>query len=130
MDLHRPEIAISAGLRFGLLLGLVVVVLGVLGLSPSAAWIPEVLLLAAFAFFPIAIVGVTGFRVGRLERSLAAGALAGAIAGGIGGCIGGLTYVAFGKPVVNVLVGLIAGLAVGAIVGAAGAWFAVRRVPD
>lgn len=53
------------------------------------------------------------------------GALAGAIAGAIGGCVGGLTYLAFGKPALNVVLGTAAGAVGGAIVGTIGARFAI-----
>ena len=111
-------------------MALAVVILGVLGLSPSLTWIPEVPLLAAFALVPAAILGLTGARVGRLAGSVRAGSFAGAIAGAIGGCVGGLTYVAFGKPVVNVLIGLVAGLLGGGVVSTAGAWFGRPRIPS
>ena len=105
------------------------VILGVLGLSPSLTWIPEVPLLAAFVLVPTAILAVTGALVGRIDGSVRAGWFAGAIAGAIGGCVGGLTFVAFGKPVVNIAIGLVAGVLGGGVVRAAGAWFSRRRAP-
>lgn len=119
---------ISEGLRGGVILGAVAVVLGVAGLSPSFTWIPEALLLALFVLVPVAILGATGYRAGARARSVFPGALAGALAGAIGGVIGGLTYVAFGKPVLNVVVGMVGGALGGALVGAIGAVLGVQRV--
>ena len=120
-------VVLSEGLRGGAILGTVAIALGVTGLSPSFRWIPEVLLLAAFILLPIAIVGVAGYRAGSRARAAMPGALAGALAGAIGGFVGGLTYVAFGKPMLNVAVGLLAGALGGAIVGAIGARLGTRR---
>lgn len=118
---------ISEGLRGGAVLGVVAIALGVSGLSPSLTWIPEVPLLAAFVIVPAAIVGLTGYSAGSSAGRVMAGAIAGGIAGAIGGCLGGLTYVAFGKPVVNVLIGTLAGVVGGGILGAIGARFALSR---
>jgi hypothetical protein len=117
----------SESLRAGLILGVAAVVLGVAGLSPSFTWIPEALLLALFVLVPAAILGAVGYRTGSRERRVMPGAAAGALAGAIGGAVGGLTYVAFGKPVLNVLVGLIGGALGGALVGAIGAVVGARR---
>jgi len=114
---RETSVAVTEGLREGLILGVLAVALGVAGLSPSFAWIPEALLLAAFVIVPAVVLGVAGYR---------AGAMAGVIAGAIGGCVGGLTYVAFGKPVLNVAVGIVGGAVGGAILGAVGARFARR----
>lgn len=114
-------VVLSEGLLGGVILGAVAVVLGVAGLSPSFTWIPEVLLLALFVLVPAAILGVAGYRAGSRERRVIPGVLAGALAGAIGGAVGGLTYVAFGKPVLNVVVGLVGGALGGAIVGGIGA---------
>jgi len=115
------------GLRGGVILGVAAVVLGVAGLSPSLTWIPEALLLALFVLVPAAILGAVGYRAGSRERRVMPGALAGALAGAIGGAVGGLTYVAFGKPMLNVLVGMVAGALAGALVGAIGAVLGVQR---
>ena len=120
-------VVLSEGLRGGAILGLVAIALGVTGLSPSFRWIPEVLLLSAFVLLPIAILGVAGYRAASRARGVMPGTLAGAIAGAIGGCVGGLTYLAFGKPVLNVVVGLLAGALGGAVVGALGARLGARR---
>ena len=121
------SVVLSEGLRAGLLLGVATVVLGVLGLSPAFTWIPEALLLALFVLVPVAILGVAGFRAGSREGRVMPGALAGALAGAIGGIVGGLTYVAFGKPWLNVVVGMVGGAVGGAIVGAVGAMLGARR---
>jgi hypothetical protein len=107
-------------------LGVAAVVLGAAGLSPSFTWIPEALLLALFVLVPAAILGVVGYRAGSREKGVMPGALAGALAGAIGGAVGGLTYVAFGKPVLNVVVGMVGGALGGALVGAIGAALGVR----
>ena len=109
------------------MLGVVTVALGVAGLSPSVTWIPEVPLLAAFVVVPAVIVGVAGYRAAKREGRVSSGAVAGAIAGAIGGCAGGLTYMAFGKPALNVVLGLAAGVVGGGIVGAVGARLSTRR---
>ena len=75
-------------------------------------WIPEVPLLAAFVPVPVVIIGVAGYRAGKGEGRITSGAMAGVIAGTMGGCAGGLTYVAFGKPLLNVVLGVAAGVAI------------------
>jgi hypothetical protein len=121
------SVVLSEGIREGLILGFIVVALGVAGLSPSFSWVPEVPLLAAFVVVPSLIIGVAGYRAGGRAGRVAPGAFAGAIAGAIGGCVGGLTYVAFGKPVLNVVLGAAAGVVGGTIVGAVGARLGTRR---
>ncbi len=121
------SVVLSEGIREGLILGVVVVALGVAGLSPSFRWVPEVPLLAAFVVVPALVIGVAGYRAGGRAGRVAPGAFAGAIAGAIGGCVGGLTYVAFGKPVLNVVLGAAVGVVGGAIVGAVGARLGTRR---
>jgi hypothetical protein len=132
VDLRRPEVGSGPGvlwdgLRGGAILGVVAIALGVAGLSPSLSWIPEVLLLAAFVALPTGIVAAIGYRTGSRTKRVRAGVFAAAIAGAIGGCVGGLTYVAFGKPITNVLVGIVAGAVGGGIVGCAGALLSARR---
>jgi hypothetical protein len=115
----RPKpIALFEGVRAGVPLGVCVVGLAILGLTPSFAWIPEVPLIAVAIVLPIATYGLTGYRAGKRTGRIAAGAVAGGVAGAISGAAGGLSYVAFGKPILNVAVGLILGTAGGAIVGA------------
>lgn len=103
------------------------VVVGTAGLSPSLTWIPEAIVLAAFALVPLVVVAVTGYRTGLRVKRASAGALAAALAGAAGGCAGGLSYLAFGKPAINVVVGVVAGALAGGIVGGGMAWFANRR---
>ena len=118
---------LSEGVRGGVIIGVAAVVLGAAGLSPSFTWIPEALLLALFVLVPAAILGAVGYRTGSRERRVMPGALAGALAGAIGGVAGGLTYVAFGKPVLNVVVGLVGGALCGVIVGGIGALIGARQ---
>jgi len=120
---------LSEGLLGGAILGVVAIVLGVLGLSPSFSWIPEALLVAAFGLVPVGILGAIGARAGLHSRRVIAGTLAGLIAGAIAGCAAGLTYVAFGKPVLNVLIGTIGGALGGVVVGTVGAVVDLRRQP-
>ena len=121
------SVVLTEGLREGAILAVLAVALGVAGLSPSLTWIPEVPLLAAFVLVPVVIIGVAGYRAGKGEGHITSGAMAGVIAGTMGGCAGGLTYVAFGKPPLNVVLGVAAGVVGGAIVGAVGARLSTRR---
>lgn len=110
-----------AGMREGALWGLVlapcVVVLAILGLTPSLAWIPEVPLLGAAVVVPLLAIAVAGFRAGARSRRAISGLQAGALVGAIGGLVGGLCYLAFGKPALDLPVGLLAGAGAGAAVG-------------
>jgi hypothetical protein len=117
---------ISEGARVGVALAVCVVVLAILGLTPSLSWIPEVPLVGTAILLPVAAYGLTGFWQGRRSGRVVAGAVAGAVAGSISGAVGGLSYVLFGKSPVNVVVGLVLGAAVGAAVGAVGAWLGRR----
>ena len=107
----------AEGWRWGLLLAAFAIVFGILGLTPSLTWIPEVPLLIAGAVGPVLILAAAGWRAASRSRQARVGALAGALAGAIGGLAGGLSYGAVGKPVVNVAVGAIAGALGGALVG-------------
>src|ERR1700694_4535013 len=118
MRRYPEPIALFEGTCAGMALGVCIVGLAILGLSPSFAWIPEVPLIALALLLPIATYGLTGYRAGRRTGRIAAGAVAGGVAGGISGVAGGLSYVAFGKPILNVAVGLIVGIVGGAMVGA------------
>jgi hypothetical protein len=120
---------VTEGLLGGAILGVTGIVFGVLGLSPSFSWIPEALLLAAFVLVYVGIAGAIGGRAGMHSGRVMAGTLAGLIAGAIAGCAGGLTYVAFGKPVLNVVIGTIGGALAGGIAGMAGAVLDLRRQP-
>ena len=116
------------GARSGVALGVCAVVLAVLGLTPSLAWIPEAPLLGAAVLVPVAILGWTGFRVASRSSRLVAGVLAAALSGAIGGAVGGVAYLLFGKPALNVLVGLLTGAIGGATIGFLGALGTRRRV--
>jgi hypothetical protein len=91
-------IALWEGARAGALLAVCVVVLAVIGLTPSFSWVPEVPLLAVAILLPLVVYGLTGFRVGLRSQQMLGGLLAGAVAGIISGGFGGLSYVWFGKP--------------------------------
>ena len=121
------QIAISEGTRAGAALAACVVVLAVVGLTPSLSWVPEVPLLAVATLLPLFVLGLTGVRVGLRSRRMLGGLLAGAVAGAISGAVGGITYVWFGKPLLNIAVGLALGTVGGAVLGALGAQLAVRR---
>jgi hypothetical protein len=114
------------GASVGVALGACVIVLAILGLTPSLSWIPEVPLIGASILLPVAVYGLTGFREGRRSGQILAGALAGAVAGGISGAVAGIAYVLFGKSLLNIVVGLCLGAAGGAAVGAVGAWLGRR----
>ncbi len=116
------------GARSGVALGACAVVLAVLGLTPSLAWIPEAPLLGAASLVPVAILGWTGFRAASRSSRLVAGALAGGLSGAIGGAAGGMMYLAFGKPAFNLMVGLSTGAIGGASIGFLGALGSRRRV--
>jgi hypothetical protein len=118
---------LSEGLRWGGVLGALAIVLSILGLTPSLAWIPEVPLLTAAVLLPAAALAMAGFSAGRRSGRASAGVLAGAVAGGIGGGVGGICYVLFGKPVFNVVAGLCLGLVGGGLLGGLGALVALRR---
>jgi hypothetical protein len=105
------------GLRGAAVLAACVVVLAVLGLSPSLAWIPEVPLLATAVVVPVAVLGLTGYRAAQRDPRVLAGAIAGGLAGAISGAVGGVAYVAFGKPLLNLPVGVVVGLVGGATIG-------------
>ena len=120
-------VALSAGLRGGAILVVAAIVFGIVGLSSSFTWVPEAPLLAGFALVQVGTLYLTGRRAGTRAASLVTGAYAGAIAGALGGCAGGLTYIAFGKPAINIVVGLLAGALEGGIVGGGGAWVASRH---
>lgn len=118
--------ALWEGARMGVVLAVCVVVLAILGLTPSLRWIPEVPLVGTAILLPIAAFVLTGFWQGRRTGCMVAGALAGAVAGGISGAVGGLSYVLFGKSPANIVVGLVLGTAGGAAAGAGGAWLGRR----
>jgi hypothetical protein len=124
---HNPavgevwRVAFGEGVRGGGALGAGVAVLAVLGLSPALRWIPDLPLLGAAVLLPVAAFAMTGHRAGRRSGSPAAGALAGGVAGAIAGGVAGLSYLLFGKPLLNLPVGLVLGAAGGAVLGAVAA---------
>src|SRR5881398_446343 len=83
MALNRP--ALAEGVRGGIVLSIAVILLAILGLTPSLSWIPEVPLIAAAIAAPVVGYALTGYRAGRRSGRIAAGGLAGTIAGGISG---------------------------------------------
>jgi hypothetical protein len=87
---------------------------------------PEVPLLAVAFLLPLGVYAFTGFRAGRRSARILDGLIAGAVAGVISGGIAGVSYVLFGKSVMNVAVGLLLGALGGAAVGAAGARLGMR----
>ena len=95
----------TAGVRAGIVLAVFAIWFGILGLTPSLSWIPEVVLLTVAGIVPIALLTVTGYMTFKTSRMILAGAIAGATAGGIGGFAGGVTYVIFGKSAFNVVAG-------------------------
>ena len=127
IDGKRWSHGLSEGWRWGLLLAAFAIVFGVLGLTPSLTWIPEVPLLIAGAAGPLLILAAAGGRAGSPSGPAGAGALAGAVAGMIGGFAGGLCFVAFGKPVLNVAIGVLAGAMGGAVVGGIAGLLGRRR---
>ena len=123
----QNRIVALEGARSGVALGVCAVVLAILGLTPSLAWIPEAPLLGAAILVPVAILGWTGFRAASRSGRLVAGVLAGGLSGAIGGAVGGMAYLLFGKPALNILVGLLTGAIAGAGVGFLGASGSRRR---
>jgi hypothetical protein len=109
------------GVRGGVALGACVIVLAVLGLTPSLSWLPEVPLVTVALLLPVVAYALIGRRAGLRSGRLASGALAGALAGAISGGVGGVAFVLFGKSALNVAAGILLGVVVGALVGAAGA---------
>src|SRR5437763_15052529 len=90
--------ALAEGVRGGIALSLAVILLAVLGLTPSLRWIPEVPLIVDAIAVPVAGYALTGYRAGRRAGRMAAGALAGGVAGGISGAGGGAACVLVGQP--------------------------------
>jgi hypothetical protein len=121
------RIAFAAGVPAGAALGVCVVVLAVIGLTPSLSWVPELPLVGVAILLPLAVFGLTGFRAGQRTKRIVGGLLAGAVAGIISGGVGGVSYVFFGKPLVNIAVGLLLGALAGGAVGAVGAELGIIR---
>jgi MFS family permease len=103
-----------------------VVVLGFVGLTPELAWVPEVPLVAITVLVPLVGYSVTGFLAERHSRRIGNGVLAGALAGVVSGLAGGLSFVFFGKSLLNLPVGVVLGCLAGAACGAVGAIVSAR----
>lgn len=110
------RLGLLGGVRWGLVLAVFAITFGILGLTPSLAWIPEVPLLVVGAVVPMLVLAQAGLQAGS-RSGKPAGLAAGAVAGAIGGIAGGLCYVAYGKPVLNIAIGLLAGALGGAAIG-------------
>jgi hypothetical protein len=118
---------VLTGLRVGAVLAVGVVMLALVGLTPAFSWIPEVPLLLVAAFIPLLGYGIAGYRSALMTHRVRDGIVAGAIAGVLSGAIGGMSYVAFGKPLLNLIVGPAIGAIGGGAVGAVAALLALRR---
>lgn len=90
-------IAMTEGVRSGLLLGGLIVALALLGIAPAFSRLPEVPLVALAVAVPVVAYVLTGFRAQRKAGRLGAAALAGAVAGAISGTIAGLSYLVFNQ---------------------------------
>ncbi len=127
------RVSVVEGVRWGLVLAACAIVLGILGLTPSLAWIPEVALLGAGVLIPLLVLAIAGSRAGSRSGRAVSGSAAGALAGAVGGLAGGLCYLAYGKPALNLAVGVLAGTAAGALIGGpaglVGRRRALRRQP-
>src|SRR2546429_1031833 len=98
--------ALREGVRGGIVLSIAVILLAILGLTPSLRWIPEVPLIAVAIAAPVAGYALTGYWAGRRTGRTAAGVLAGAVAGGMSGGVGGVAYGLFCKPPLQLRGGL------------------------
>src|SRR3979490_2443095 len=121
--------AVMIGLRVGVVLAIAVVVLSVVGLTPSFSWVPEVPLLLTATLIPVIGFAFAGYRSASVSHRVVDGMIAGFVAGLFSGAVGGLSYVLFGKPLLNVIVGPAIGAVGGALVGAIAAFLALRRTP-
>jgi len=119
---------VLTGLRVGVVLAVAVVVLAVVGLAPSFAWVPEVPLLLTATLVPVVGFAFAGYHCASASHRVLDGVIAGAVAGLLSGASGGLSYVLFGKPLLNLIVGPAIGAVGGALVGAVAAFLALRRV--
>jgi hypothetical protein len=117
---------VLTGLRVGVVVAAAVLILAVVGLTSSFLWVPEVPLLLVAVLVPVLGYGFAGYRAASSSRRAADGLVAGAVAGTLSGAIGGLSYVAFGKPLLNALVGPLIGAVGGAVVGVVAALLTVR----
>ena len=118
--------SVLTGLRVGAVLAVGVVILAVVGLTPSFSWIPEIPLLLTATLIPVLGFGFAGYRTTLTTHRASDGMVAGAAAGMLSGVIGGLAYVAFGRPILNLIVGPLVGAIGGAVVGAISGLLTVR----
>ena len=119
-------VSVLTGLRVGAVLAVGVVILAVVGLTPSFSWIPEVPLLLTATLIPLLGFAFAGYRATLSTHRASDGMVAGAAAGALSGAIGGLAYVAFGKPLLNLIVGPLIGAVGGALVGFTAGLLTVR----
>jgi hypothetical protein len=103
-----------------------VVLLAFVGLTPLFSWVPELPLLAVSALIPLVGYTATGYRAQRRSGRIADGVLAAAVAGVVSGLAGGLSFVLFGKSLLNIPVGIGLGCVAGAVWGAVGALLSVQ----
>jgi len=101
--------------------------LAIVGLTPSLSWFPEVPLILTALLIPVLGYGLAGYRSASVSHQLLDGVIAGAVAGIISGAVGGMTYVVFGKPLLNAVVGPVVGAVGGSVVGGLAALVALRR---
>jgi len=88
--------------------------------------VPEIPLLAVSVLVPLVGYAVTGVRAERRSGRIRSAVFASAVAGVVSGLAGGLTFVLFGKSLLNVPVGITLGSLAGAMWGAAGAVLSAR----
>lgn len=89
--------AVADGVRFGVVLSGVVVMLAVVGTAPAFASVPEAPLLALAAVAPVIACGLTGIRSVRRAGRLTAGIIAGALVGMMAGAVAGLSLLALNQ---------------------------------
>ena len=123
---NRRRFTVALGVRAGIVLSAFVVLLGFVGLTPELSWVPEVPLLAVSVLVPLVGYVVTGFRAERRFGRIRNAIFASAVAGVVSGLAGGLTFVLFGKSLLNVPVGITLGFAAGAVWGTVGAIMSAR----
>ena len=119
----------SVGVRSGLALGVCVIGLAVIGLTPALSFVPEAPLVSIAIVLPIVTFALTGSRAAVRAGRWSDGALAGAVAGSISGGIGGIAYVVFGKSALNIVIGLALGAIGGAVIAGAAAITTRARRP-
>jgi len=124
---HSRGEPVLTGLRTGGAIAVCVALLAIVGLTPSFSWFPETPLILTALLIPVLGYGLAGYRSAAVSHRLLDGVIAGAVAGVISGAVGGMSYVLFGKPVLNAFVGPILGAVGGSFVGGVAALLALRR---